>query len=581
MTDEQFAQWLQDQEFQQQRQRQGSVGGNGSSSEDQQRLAAEQADAEYARRLASEEEEQRRRQQQRQQQQQLHAAPSNAIALQHGQTMAVRLQHPGTKNQIDEPLYAHHVGRNVMMFEMVKKRGTYLRVKDSCDAEFSRVADEAAQFFVENCNAGQLYLGAVKHSQKVNIAGGVGWMLALTSSGALIGNAPRDAMSRWRLLAAPDAPPYTPPDGSTGRQPGPGSSTSQSSSIGVANPMQAQSLQDTDTSSSSIASSNGSRRLSTVKNQLNWLESSVGQTWLSEDKEGRNELKQLHEAGKLKMLLYRPDWPVSALQWKDYSHLHGEYVGGASRLDINFEDFFSKGYTLCRGAIDSSLTRNALKIVNYWLGQYPNHPLINPQGNIDLSGEILRDHSMLALIYESGIMSSIAKLFAPGYNVNPCLKCCISLRFPDFSTPLNVPVFTGKKWFVDKFDAGESYSLLVAVPLSATMSDGECEGNLCLFPGRHKEVFEARKAASVSRDNSMYNVMEMSKPDFGDPEKLCLNIGDVVFSSSCTPRREEPNFSPSIKYMVYFRISVLNPLGGNGSCAGEDVLNEYSTSVFS
>lgn len=45
--------------------------------------------------------------------------------------VAVRLQHPATGNQIDEPFYAHCGEKGLMMFELVRNRDTYMRTKSN------------------------------------------------------------------------------------------------------------------------------------------------------------------------------------------------------------------------------------------------------------------------------------------------------------------------------------------------------------------------------------------------------------------------------------------------------------------
>ena len=554
MTDEQFAKWLQDEEFRQQREATGTR-----SAQNEQRLATERADEEYARRLAAA---------------QLHNTPrqppENAIALQHGQTVAVRLQHPGTRNQIDEALYAHHVDHNIMMFEMVRNRGTYLRIKDSSEAEFSKVVDEASQFAIENCAGGLLYLGPRKHNQKVNLSGSVGWMLALSHNGSLIGNAARNTMSQWRLLAAPDAPPYTPlqtPAGS-GRGSVPVPSSQQPNSDSVSNPlMVAESSEHTFS-----ASQNNNRRSARVKSVCDWLDSSVGQTWLSQDREGRGQLKQMYLEGKLQKLVYRPDWPKAALEWKDYSKFHNDHIVhdmAAENNNVNFGQFFNKGYTICRGAVnDPRIINNALKVVNYWLGQYPNHPAINASGNIDLCGEILHDQSLLALLYETSLLPLARDFFKDNIVLKPCLECQVCLRFPDYCSvgPESHPGFnfSGKRWHIDnKCDPGVDggYALLVGIPLSSTAKETESEGNLCLFPGKQRDVFDAWCSSRIPGSGgeaviaAMTDIMDMSKPDFGEPDVLHVNEGDVVFISPFSPRREAPNFSPHTNYMVCTIIS--------------------------
>jgi hypothetical protein len=48
-----------------------------------------------------------------------------------GQVVAIRLHHPATGNQINEPMYAHCAERGLMMFELVRNRDTFMRAKSN------------------------------------------------------------------------------------------------------------------------------------------------------------------------------------------------------------------------------------------------------------------------------------------------------------------------------------------------------------------------------------------------------------------------------------------------------------------
>lgn len=346
--------------------------------------------------------------------------------------------------------------------------------------------------------------------------------------------------------------------------PVPSSQLNTASGSDVVNPLMAASASpESIRANNSRAENNVARREAHEASQASWLNSAIGQTWLSQDLPGRSQLKQMHEDGKLQKLMYRPDWPKAALEWKDYKLLHHQYLeqelllGGG--VQVNFEEFFEKGYTVCPGAVaDANVLNNALKMINYWLGQYPNHPSINAQGNIDLTGEILTDQSMLALLYETPLIHILKGFFKDDVVIKPCLECQISLRFPNLSASDDTPNFSGKRWHIDK-ECG-SYSLLIGIPLSATTNVVcENEGNLCVFPGKQSEVHAALSAASRHEERGggvgttlgrMADVMDMSKPDFGEPLQLQMEVGDVVLISPFSPRREAPNFSPHTNYMV-------------------------------
>lgn len=108
--------------------------------------------------------------------------------------------------------------------------------------------------------------------------------------------------------------------------------------------------------------------------------------------------------GTLQKVLHRPDWNQIALKWKDYKALPIPYnsISSESRIPIpvsllsllyflpdltisHLQCFFDQGYTKVDKIIPSNFISSALKVINYWLGQYPI-PKANLLGNVELTG---------------------------------------------------------------------------------------------------------------------------------------------------------------------------------------------------
>ena len=61
-------------------------------------------------------------------------------------------------------------------------------------------------------------------------------------------------------------------------------------------------------------------------------------------------------------------------------------------------------------------------------------------------------------------------------------------------------------------------------------------------------------------DNSfnMSDELDMSKPDMGEPIQIEANVGDAVFlPGMLMPRRDSPNYSAHIRYMVIYESLLL------------------------
>lgn len=445
-----------------------------------------------------------------------------------------------------------------------------MRIRNTGEVEFSQTADDNARYSVESTSAGTIYLMPIGHRTKTNVAGHPGWYLVLGSNGRVQGNGAKTQLAQWRLVAAGDVPAYTPTQvqqvngGDITRTQRGNSASSTHLSGGSSRTVVG--VQERNQQMTQHSSDNPTLQDS-IDQQLKWLNTRVGQMFLKREP----VLMRMYEAGTIRKVLHRPDWHTVALNWKDYSVEPIPYsVPDANALTAaNLQWYFDQGYVTCEQIIPRPLVSAALKIINFWLGQYPL-PQVDLVGNVELRGEITTDQSVLSLFYDSPLVHIAQKLLGEG-NISPCLEASISLRYPQLgdSLPSSGPIknseLGGKRWFIDgPVNCSEinAYSILFAVPLSAT--EDSFEGNLCVFPEGHAKTFEMlrelhrnhgdEKFTGIENFN-IHDELDMAKPDIGEPKQLFMKPGDVTMVAGMhTPRRDAPNYSPNIRYMVYFRV---------------------------
>ncbi|CAK4667514.1 unnamed protein product [Aphanomyces euteiches] len=131
----------------------------------------------------------------------------------------------------------------------------------------------------------------------------------------------------------------------------------------------------------------------------------------------------------------------------------------------------------------------------------------------------------------------------------------LALRFPEVAPPYEPK---GTEWHTDGMRQGKwnPFTLLVGIALSATPTAHS--GNLIVFPKTHHRLHAMLQdnasellRVCVSADQ-VWGDGEL--PDMGVPVPLLLQPGDVVLAHPKLAHRGGPNFSPHIRYQVYFRI---------------------------
>lgn len=149
--------------------------------------------------------------------------------------------------------------------------------------------------------------------------------------------------------------------------------------------------------------------------------------------------------------------------------------------------------------------------------------------------------------------------------VHPPAACQIALKFPSpvnaipkHFTPQNDASVRGDGWHIDGFGQGKHspFTLLVGICLSDIHVPKS--GEFAVHPGAHWNLQQEIKE-QVTSENPNFSELEKGndgrKPNLGPPTSMLLKKGDVVICHQKLPHLGMPNFSPNIRYQIYFRVS--------------------------
>lgn len=426
------------------------------------------SDEELARRLEQEE----RRILQR-------SSSQSQVALQTGQSMSVKLHHPMTNRQIGEILLAHHLSVDEMVFELATAPGKYLKAKETGIVEFDLVMDNRAIFKVSNSNRGHLFLLNKAFITTPNRIGAIGWHLSMSALGQLTCNGPRDTDGEWMLVSAPQNPALvrTPPNALPAPAPmnlvmaNNGAVMSSGATLyssatppnGVMQQPQSQSV--------------GFPGLGAGKDELlKFFGTPQGQAFLSQAE--YKAARDLYVAkGALANILHRPDWPIVANRYEDFSSISLDVDHQLVDIvvsDSQFRTFFRQGYTVLPSLVPVELVREALKMVNYWQFKYAGSPMGSANGMkrevncaMHLVGDVTHDLDLLALYYKSPLPHILQKMLGEGEVEHP-KSCQVNTLYPCIELMDN-PALLGDKWNIEGFTntGGHSpFNILVGIALN-------------------------------------------------------------------------------------------------------------------
>lgn len=211
------------------------------------------------------------------------------------------------------------------------------------------------------------------------------------------------------------------------------------------------------------------------------------------------------------------------------------------------EEFKRNGYLVLRKAIPLELWHKALRAINNRIGQ-PNHrhehkrELVKAPDDFKLNRLLMQAPRVWAAIH-----SLINSNMAGPLNVEAC-EGAVTLSYPE---AIDATPQMERGWHIDGMDRGpgifSSFSLLVGVALSDQSMPG-C-GNLLVYPESHmRNDIQDWLLRWAAGDAS-------GRPDLGGaPVPVLLEPGDVVVAHRFLAHSGSKNYSPNIRYQVYFRL---------------------------
>ncbi|POM63717.1 Protein involved in biosynthesis of mitomycin antibiotics/polyketide fumonisin [Phytophthora palmivora] len=218
--------------------------------------------------------------------------------------------------------------------------------------------------------------------------------------------------------------------------------------------------------------------------------------------------------------------------------------------------FMQNGYLQIRGAVPLTLANAALRRINHDLGIPGSMIDGGVEGAIKLAGNTSNCDAILDLYYLSDVCKYVEALVGTDQVVPP-QGAQIALRFPELGEPRE-PL--GTEWHTDGMRQGRlhPFTLLAGIALS-NVPEPSC-GNLTVFPGSHMSLQSRLTADGKLRghDDECYKADSVwgngTLPDLGTPVQLLAARGDLVLAHPNLAHRGGLNFSPDIRYQVYFRI---------------------------
>ncbi|CAK4663722.1 hypothetical protein LEN26_008107 [Aphanomyces euteiches] len=232
--------------------------------------------------------------------------------------------------------------------------------------------------------------------------------------------------------------------------------------------------------------------------------------------------------------------------------LSSSILHGSSLTPSQIASFCREGYLILPQAVPLELVHEALRRINHDLGRPGMMVEGGVEGAAKLAGTTSNHPAILDLFRP--VHAAVESLVGHTCVVPP-QGAQLALRFPEVAPPYEPK---GTEWHTDGMRQGKwnPFTLLVGIALSATPTAHS--GNLIVFPKTHHRLHAMLQdnasellRVCVSADQ-VWGDGEL--PDMGVPVPLLLQPGDVVLAHPKLAHRGGPNFSPHIRYQVYFRI---------------------------
>lgn len=221
--------------------------------------------------------------------------------------------------------------------------------------------------------------------------------------------------------------------------------------------------------------------------------------------------------------------------------------------------FMQNGYLQVRNAVPLSLVNAALRRINHDLG-VPGRMVDGgvEAGSAKLAGNVSNSDDVLNLFHLSDAAKYAEALVGAGKVASP-KGAQLALRFPELGEPREP---RGTEWHTDGMRQRKRhpFTLLLGVALSDVREP--LAGNFTVFPGSHTRLHTLLMANGTLqgvadecfRSDSAWGGRDSALPDLGPPVQLLASRGDIVLAHPTLAHRGGLNFSPDIRYQVYFRL---------------------------
>ena len=224
--------------------------------------------------------------------------------------------------------------------------------------------------------------------------------------------------------------------------------------------------------------------------------------------------------------------------------------------------FMTDGYCILSQVIPSNLTLEAIKSINYALSQaivenkYPNgymNTTMRPTGNKKLF-QVTVPEIMNLLV---PLLPYCNNLLGKDSFTVPT-EAQLALRFPMQGQPPTTNILEDMtEWHVDDiFDAPlPPFSLLVGIPLNDWKEPWS--GNFTLYSGSHHTL---NHIILDNYQSFVDNYKFLKHPKLPNPIQIIVNVNDAFFVHPLVAHQAAPNYSPNIRYAIFFRLEMRNKL---------------------
>ncbi len=217
---------------------------------------------------------------------------------------------------------------------------------------------------------------------------------------------------------------------------------------------------------------------------------------------------------------------------------------------VQKQAFYEQGFVQVSNVVPRHTINAALRAINHSIGQGMNIADMPSFRDRSFCPELQPDPIITDLLTQTPAWALAESLIGIG-KIQPVNYGQIALRFPqrqDFSDPPS-PHLDGMHTATNGVPEGiiKNFTLLVGIFLSDVPSPNS--GNFTVWPGTHhlyEQYFREHDPRSL-----LQGMPNISLPE---PQQIVGEAGDVILCHYQLAHAVAPNFSPHIRYAVFFRL---------------------------